>query len=70
MKKQEIDLNSQNHFDDTYGIIDPGHSVVVRTYSDDSDDQLLSEIQPRYIIMFEPNLDFIRRIEVSCFLSV
>ena len=39
--------------------------MVVRAYSDDLDDQVLAEIQPKYIIMFEPNQDFVRRIEVS-----
>ena len=54
--------------DDNYGLVSPEETVVVRSYSDDSDDQVLSELQPRYIIMFEPNLDFVRRVEVS-FLS-
>jgi hypothetical protein len=43
----------------------PKQTVVVRAYSDDSDDQLLAEIQPKFIVMFEPNEDFIRRIEVG-----
>ena len=33
-------------------------------YPCETDEQMLAEIQPRYIIMFEPNLDFVRRIEV------
>ncbi|KIK33817.1 hypothetical protein CY34DRAFT_813357, partial [Suillus luteus UH-Slu-Lm8-n1] len=37
---------------------------VVRAYTDDTDDQILAELQPRFIVMFEPNLDFVRRIEV------
>ena len=36
----------------------------MRSYGDDTDDQVLAEIRPRFIIMFEPNLDFVRRIEV------
>lgn len=38
--------------------------MIVRSYSDDSDDRVLAEIQPKYIVMFEPNQDFVRRIEV------
>jgi len=38
--------------------------VIVRAYSDDSDDQVLAEIKPKYIVMFEPSQDFVRRIEV------
>ena len=47
-----------------FGLLTPEQAVVVRAYSDDTDEQMLAEIQPRYIIMFEPNLDFVRRIEV------
>ena len=38
--------------------------MIVRAYSDDSDDQVLAEIKPKYIVMFEPSQDFVRRIEV------
>jgi DNA excision repair protein ERCC-4 len=44
--------------------------VLVRAYSDDTDDQMLAEIRPRFIVMFEPNQDFVRRIEVSCIISL
>lgn len=51
-------------FDEHYGLVAPEQLVVVRSYSDDSDDRVLAELQPRFIVMFEPNLDFVRRIEV------
>ncbi|KAF8580272.1 hypothetical protein K439DRAFT_1415468 [Ramaria rubella] len=51
-------------FDPNYGLLPPEQTVIIRAYSDDTDDQVLSEIQPRYIVMYEPNQDFIRRIEV------
>ncbi|KAG8881170.1 hypothetical protein FRB98_004521 [Tulasnella sp. 332] len=51
-------------FDDHYGLLTPEQVVVVRSYGDDGDDQVLSELRPRFIIMFDPNQDFIRRIEV------
>ncbi|CAE6454133.1 hypothetical protein ACGC1H_006085 [Rhizoctonia solani] len=50
--------------EEDYGLLEDERIVVVRTYGDDEDDQLLSEIRPRYIVMMEPNLDFIRRVEV------
>lgn len=59
----EIDLNMAE-FTDDYGLVTPEQTVLVRAYSDDSDDRLLAEIRPRFIIMLEPNQDFIRRIEV------
>ncbi|TDL21605.1 hypothetical protein BD410DRAFT_815247 [Rickenella mellea] len=50
-------------FDPNYGLLSPEQTIVIRAYSDDADDLVLSEIQPRFIVMFEPNHDFIRRIE-------
>jgi DNA excision repair protein ERCC-4 len=50
--------------DENYGLVAPEQLVVVRSYSDDTDSRVLSELQPRFIILFEPNLDFVRRIEV------
>lgn len=51
-------------FDMEYGILPPQQTVLVRAYSDDTDDQVLTEIQPKFIVMFEPSLEFVRRIEV------
>ncbi|CUA73275.1 DNA excision repair protein ERCC-4 [Rhizoctonia solani] len=50
--------------EEDYGLLEDERVILVRTYGDDGDDQLLSEIRPRYIVMMEPNLDFVRRIEV------
>lgn len=47
-----------------YGLLVPAQTVIVRAYTDDSDDRMLAELQPRFIVMYEPNQDFIRRIEV------
>lgn len=58
-------LGFESEFNMHYGLLAPEQAVVVRAYSDDLDDQVLAEIQPKYIIMFEPNQDFVRRIEVS-----
>ncbi|KAJ6562354.1 hypothetical protein B0H19DRAFT_1144218 [Mycena capillaripes] len=54
----------ENEFDTNYGLLAPQQTVLVRPYSDDTDDRMLAELQPRFIIMYEPNMDFIRRIEV------
>lgn len=62
-----LDLTSDDfdlEFDAHYGLLAPEQTVLVRAYSDDTDDQMLWEIQPRFIIMFEPNQDFVRRVEV------
>ncbi|KAJ7459996.1 hypothetical protein B0H11DRAFT_2284502 [Mycena galericulata] len=54
----------ESEFDSNYGLLVPQQTVVVRPYSDDTDDRMLAEIQPRFIVMYEPNMEFIRRIEV------
>ncbi|KAG5637597.1 hypothetical protein H0H81_003988 [Sphagnurus paluster] len=54
----------ENEFDTHYGLLAPEQTVLLRAYSDDSDDRMLAEIQPKFIVMFEPNMEFIRRIEV------
>ncbi|EGN92951.1 hypothetical protein SERLA73DRAFT_127060 [Serpula lacrymans var. lacrymans S7.3] len=51
-------------FDTHYGLVPPQQTIIVRAYSDDVDDQVLWEVKPRFIVMFEPSLEFIRRIEV------
>ncbi|KAH9934024.1 uncharacterized protein BXZ73DRAFT_89675 [Epithele typhae] len=63
--EQEFELfTMDDDFDAHYGLLAPEKIVLVRPYSDDSDDQVLQEIKPRFIVMYEPNLEFIRRIEV------
>ena len=52
-------------FEPLYGLLVPAQTVIVRAYADDSDDRMLAELQPRFIVMYEPNQDFIRRIEVG-----
>lgn len=51
-------------FDQFYGLVPPQMTVLVRAYSDDSDDRLLAELEPRFVVMYEPSHEFIRRIEV------
>ncbi|KAG2342616.1 hypothetical protein BDR05DRAFT_1060084 [Suillus weaverae] len=59
-----LSSEAEMDYDTHYGLLAPSQMVVVRAYTDDTDDQILAELQPRFIVMFEPNLDFVRRIEV------
>ncbi|KAH9487436.1 DNA repair protein rad16 [Psilocybe cubensis] len=54
----------ENDFDTNYGLLAPEQTVLVRAYSDDTDDRILQEIRPKFIVMVEPDMDFVRRIEV------
>ena len=38
--------------------------VVVHAYEGDQDEHVLEELRPRYVIMYEPDAAFIRRVEV------
>lgn len=44
--------------------IDPCDQVIVETFSNIDDETLLQEIKPSFVIMFEPDLTFIRRVEI------
>jgi len=56
--------NLESDYDIHYGLLRPEETVLIRAYSDDTDDRLLTEIRPKFIVMFEPDMDFVRRIEV------
>lgn len=50
--------------DDYYQLYDMQDLVVIHAYDGDQDEHVLEEVKPRYIIMYEPDASFIRRIEV------
>ena len=47
-----------------YGLLPAEDTVIIRPYGGEDDDILLQELRPRFVIMYEPNLPFIRRLEV------
>ncbi|WRT65456.1 uncharacterized protein IL334_002399 [Kwoniella shivajii] len=52
------------NFEDEYGLLAPADTVIIRPYGGEDDDILLQELRPRFVVMYEPNLAFIRRLEV------
>ena len=52
-------------FEQNYGLIAPDDAVIIRPYGGEDDDILLQELRPRFVILYEPNLAFIRRLEVG-----
>jgi DNA excision repair protein ERCC-4 len=60
---EEVGLMPES-FDTTYGLLAPDDAVIIRPYGGEDDDILLQELRPRFVIMYEPNLAFIRRLEV------
>lgn len=62
--KMDINADPLDDMDDYYELYDMKDLVLVHPYDGDMDDHLLEEIKPRYVIMYEPDAAFIRRIEV------
>lgn len=44
--------------------IDKFSQIIIETYDDHTNEFLLQEVSPAYIIMYEPDLPFIRRVEI------
>lgn len=51
-------------FDAYFGLLSVQDLVVVRPYMGDDDDRVLEEVRPRYVVMYEPDPAFVRRVEV------
>lgn len=63
-QKEEIIVDDLEDMEDFYEVYDMDNLVVVHPYDGDMDEHILEEIRPRYIIMYEPDPAFIRRVEV------
>ncbi|CAO3621855.1 unnamed protein product [Cunninghamella blakesleeana] len=48
----------------TFNEVSPGSMISIQCFENDVDEQLLDDYKPRYIIMYDPDPSFIRRIEV------
>ncbi|KAM0790972.1 hypothetical protein ACM66B_004275 [Microbotryomycetes sp. NB124-2] len=57
------DMFDENEFQDFFGIVSNENLVIVRPYSDDDDDRMLEEVRPKYVVMYDPNPAFVRRLE-------
>ena len=58
------DLTFEDYAEDYFHLYDTDSLVLILPYDDDMDDRLLTELRPRYLIMYEPNPAFVRRVEV------
>ncbi|KAI3397334.1 hypothetical protein diail_10992 [Diaporthe ilicicola] len=64
--KQKADVieDTLEDMDDFYEMYEMQDLVVIHAYDGDQDEHVLEEVKPRYIIMYEPDASFIRRVEV------
>ncbi|PSK34389.1 DNA repair protein rad16 [Elsinoe australis] len=63
-QKAEIGADPLDDMDDYFELYDMKDLIVVHPYDGDMDEHVLAEVKPRYIIMYEPDAAFIRRVEV------
>lgn len=61
---------AKEDWEEPYGLLEPVDTVIIRPYGGEDDDILLNELRPRFVVLYEPNLAFIRRLEVSFVLPV
>ncbi|KAK9236723.1 hypothetical protein V1525DRAFT_406053 [Lipomyces kononenkoae] len=58
---EALDSNGDEYF---FELFDMNDLVAVLPYDGDMDDYVLDELQPKHVIMYEPDAAFIRRLEV------
>ncbi|KAI1320158.1 DNA repair endonuclease XPF [Xylariaceae sp. FL0255] len=63
-QKADIITDPLDDMDDYFELFEMQDLIVVHAYEGDQDEHVLEEIRPRYIIMYEPDAAFIRRVEV------
>lgn len=62
--KSEIATDPLENMEESFGLLEMKDLVVIHPYDGDQDDHVLEEVKPRYIVMYEPDPAFIRRVEV------
>ncbi|KAL2263145.1 hypothetical protein VTK26DRAFT_8043 [Humicola hyalothermophila] len=63
-QKEDIIADPLEDMDDYYQLYEMQDLVVIHAYEGDQDEHVLEEVKPKYIIMYEPDASFIRRVEV------
>lgn len=63
-QKEEIIIDDMMDIEDYYELYDMDDLIMIHPYDGEMDSQILEEVRPRYIIMYEPDPAFIRRVEV------
>ncbi|KAF2753550.1 DNA repair endonuclease XPF [Pseudovirgaria hyperparasitica] len=63
-QKIEIGADPLEDMESYFEMFDMSELIVVHPYDGDMDEHVLEETKPRYIIMYEPDAAFIRRVEV------
>jgi DNA excision repair protein ERCC-4 len=63
-QKEDVVADPLDNMEEHFKLYDMQDLVVIHAYDGDQDEHVLEETKPRYIIMYEPDAAFIRRVEV------
>ncbi|KEZ39337.1 DNA repair protein rad16 [Scedosporium apiospermum] len=63
-ERADVVVDTLNDMEEYYQLYEMKDLVIVHAYEGDQDEHVLEEVRPRYIIMYEPDAAFIRRVEV------
>ena len=63
-QKDDVIADPLDDMDDYFQLYDMQDLVVIHAYDGDMDEHVLEEVKPRYIVMYEPDTSFVRRVEV------
>ena len=63
-QKEEVVVDSLDDMEDYFELYEMSDLQVIHPYDGDMDEHVLEEVRPRYVIMYEPDAAFIRRVEV------
>lgn len=63
-QKDDVVADPLDDMDDYFRLYDMQDLVVVHAYDGDQDEHVVDEVRPRYIVMYEPDAAFVRRVEV------
>ncbi|KAF1852071.1 DNA repair protein-like protein RAD1 [Cucurbitaria berberidis CBS 394.84] len=63
-KPGDVGFDPLHNMEDYYELFGMDSLIIVHPYFGDLDEHILDETKPRYVIMYEPDAAFIRRIEV------
>lgn len=63
-QKEEILADPLDDMEDYNQLYEMQDLLVIHAYDGDMDEHVLEEVKPRYIIMYEPDTSFVRRVEV------
>ncbi|TGZ82340.1 DNA repair protein [Ascodesmis nigricans] len=61
---EDVTLDTFNAVQEEYKLYEHQNLVLVHPFRGDMDDRLLEETRPRYVIMYNPDPSFIRRVEI------